>query len=124
MGRDIKTSLAALCELLSRITLDTQDEKHAQRQLEFIFIKLKISFIREYKLGDGYIDFFFPNTGIGLEMKAHHSTSKSDVYRQCERYTSHDSIKGLILATGKFQGLPNLINGKPTMVHLISEGTL
>ncbi|EGQ9286393.1 hypothetical protein F7U66_11105 [Vibrio parahaemolyticus] len=124
MKYDVMTSLSALCELLSRTMLDTQDEKHAQHQLETIFINLNINFEREYKLGDGYIDFFFPKSGIGLELKGNHSTSKSDVYRQCERYCSFDEIKGLVLATGKFQGLPSVINNKPTMVHLISEGAL
>ncbi|WP_415913096.1 hypothetical protein [Neptuniibacter sp. QD37_11] len=110
--------IQALIQLLSRGRFDYVDEKVCQEQIERFLITKGVEFEREYILpeGNGIIDFYFPKSGLGLEIKASAQWSKTEVYRQCERYCKCEQITGLVLATGKSQGLPESINGKPVQV--------
>lgn len=115
-----------IVELLDLGRFDYADEKVCQRQMEKFLSEKGIKFIREHNLrGDhGIVDFYFPTSGVALEAKAFKGWSKKRVYRQCERYCLSDEVNGLILATGKSQGLPAEIHGKPTTVYQLGRGFL
>lgn len=102
------------------------DEKVCQEHLAQHFTNQGLRFEREYRLSDGVsvIDFFFPNSGIGLEVKASKAWNKMSVYRQCKRYCLCPEVKGLILATAKPQALPENIEGKPARFYLLGENGL
>jgi len=61
---------------------------------------------------------------LALEVKVSKSWNKLTVYRQCERYCKDSRVKGILLATGSAQKLPAEINGKPSLVYLLSESAL
>lgn len=117
-------SLKALEILLSRAQFDYVSEAVCQQQIEIFLTDNGVEFEREFQLNDGVIDFFFPRSGLGLEIKASKMWSKTQVYRQMERYSKSPVIKGLLLATGKAQGLPDQINEKPVSVHLLGGAFL
>lgn len=117
--------LIALAALLQGHRLVYADEKVCQDQIEAILFAKGIDYRREYRLGDaGICDFYFPNSRIVLEAKAFKSWSKLKVYRQCERYCRRPEVAGLLLATGKAQGLPTVIAEKPVRVHQLGLGAL
>lgn len=120
----VKHSMTGLLELLDRISIDYQEESAAQRQIEEYLTGSGAEFEREYRLDDGIIDFYFPRSKIGLEVKALKSWNKKEVYRQCERYLQSDDLSGLVLATGRAQGMPAEVLGKPVVVYQLSRGSL
>ena len=113
---DARGALKALVALLLRGEYDYADEKVCQAQIAEHFGLYGVCFDREYRLGDGFVDFFFPRSGVALEIKASKRMGKMAVYRQLERYCSHDEVRGILLATGTSQGLPDTINGRPALV--------
>ena len=112
----MKSAIDALYQLLSLSCFDYHDETVCQNQFEECLKDAGIQYHREFKLVNGIIDFYFPKSGLGLEIKASKAWSKMKVYRQCERYLEDARLSGLILATGKSQGMPNSINEKPVKV--------
>lgn len=119
-------TLSVLIRLLRTRAFDYADEKTCQVQMEQFLREKGLCFIREYDFGGGVgiCDFFFPRSGIVLEAKAYKTWSKRQVYRQCERYCGHPMVSGLLLATGKAQGLPAAICGKPSRVYQLGLGAL
>jgi hypothetical protein len=126
------TSNHLVTELLNRlITLlelgafDCADESTCQNQIEIHLTQLGVSFIREYPLKNGIVDFFFPKSGIALEIKASKKWGKLKVYRQCEKYcVENNVVKGLLLATATAMSLPETIGGKPVAILSLSAGNL
>ncbi|MBO1897745.1 hypothetical protein HNW13_018565 [Shewanella sp. BF02_Schw] len=116
----------ALLVLIRQGKYEFADERICQQYMEEYFSQLGLTFLREYRLQDGLsiIDFYFPNSGVGLEVKASKKWNKMAVYRQCHRYCKNEEIKGLILATARPQGLPESINGKPSIIYLLGENGL
>lgn len=114
----------AIVELLRRGRFDYADEKICQSQIASQFLKVGVVFEKEFAFENGTADFFFPRSGIVLEVKASRHWNKTQVYRQCERYCENDIVKGLVLATGKAQGLPQKIYGKPIRVYQLGIGQL
>ncbi|MBT2909663.1 hypothetical protein PL84_03585 [Vibrio anguillarum] len=122
----LNDKLEALIGILRKGKYEFADEKVCQEHMAKHFESLGLRFEREYRLSDGrsIIDFFFPNSGIGLEVKASKAWNKMGVYRQCERYCLNSEVAGLILATAKPQGLPEHIEGKPTRFYHLGENGL
>jgi hypothetical protein len=121
----IEKSLNSLTLVLNGRAFDYLDETACQEQIADYLDSLKILFEREYSLDtSNRIDFFFPRSGIGLEVKAGKRWSKKEVFRQIERYSSFVEIKGLILATGRAQGLPEVLNDKPVRILSLGLGHL
>lgn len=116
--------LEALVGLLSRGQFDYADETRCQLMIENFLLECDAVFHREFPLTDGIVDFFFPRSGLCLEIKASKQWSRRAVYRQCERYCTDDRVTGLVLATGRSQGLPEIINGKPVRVLLLGAAFL
>lgn len=72
------------------------DEKKAQWALAAEFDASGIAYEREVDLGGGdIIDFMVGDTAIEMKIKE----QRRAIYRQCERYCSHDRVKALVLAT-------------------------
>ncbi|KXS55015.1 MAG: Uncharacterized protein AWU57_611 [Marinobacter sp. T13-3] len=119
-------ALDLVMQVLSRRTFDYSDEKRCQVEIAEHFESLSLNVEREHNFGTGIgvCDFFFPQSGIVVETKAYKSWSKKQVYRQCERYCKQPSVTGLILATGKAQGLPAFIHGKPVRVYQLGRSAL
>lgn len=116
--------LEALIGLLSRGQFDYADETRCQLMIENFLVECGAVFHREFQLTDGIVDFFFPRSGLCLEVKASKQWSRRAVYRQCERYCKDERVTGLVLATGRSQGLPELINGKPVRVLALGAAFL
>ena len=114
----------AVVELLRRGRFEYADEKVCQSQMASQFLKTGVVFEKEYVFENGTADFFFPRSGIVLEVKASRHWNKTRVYRQCERYCKNDIVNGLVLATGKAQGLPQEIHGKPVRIYQLGIGLL
>ena len=124
-NNSIKEAMHTLLTVLDRISIDYHEESVAQRQIEDYLEQVGAEFSREYRLIDGgIIDFYFPKSKLGLEVKALKAWSKKGVYRQCERYLSDPSISGLVLATGRAQGMPKELLGKPVAVYQLGRGSL
>lgn len=109
-----------LISVLKQGSFSVMDERLAQMQIESLLTDLNVPFEREKRLSDGIVDFFITDTGIALEVKANKQWGKLDVFRQCERYCKEPEVKGILLATAKIQGLPNLIAGKPAKTFQLS----
>ncbi|OLF82092.1 hypothetical protein AWH63_11165 [Marinobacter sp. C18] len=120
----VEDRIEALIGLLSAGQFDYADETRCQLMIEDFLLEREAVFHREFQLTDGIVDFFFPRSGLCLEVKASKQWSRRAVYRQCERYCKDDRVNGLVLATGRSQGLPELINGKPVRVLLLGAAFL
>lgn len=105
-----------LSRLIAQGRFDYAVESVCQGQVQAYLEQIGAEFIREYPIGRGFVDFYFPNSGLVLEIKAHKKWSAREVYRQCERYCDDDRVSGLVLLTGKAQGMPGEIAGKPVRV--------
>ncbi|EKF9218930.1 MULTISPECIES: hypothetical protein [Vibrio] len=122
----LNEKLEALIGILRKGKYEFADEKVCQEHMAEHFEAIGLRFEREYHLSDGssIIDFFFPNSGLGIEVKASKSWNKMSVFRQCERYCLNPEVNGLILATAKPQGLPESIEGKPARVYFLGGSAL
>lgn len=93
------------------------DEKRLQTELEAVFDKHNEVpvFEREYRLDNKSIaDFFFPSTGVLVEVKL--KGSSSNLIRQLHRYAGFDEVGELLVVTTKWQlavSLPYSLNEKP-----------
>jgi hypothetical protein len=121
----VKDAISLLLSLLDQVSIDYNQESVAQRQIGDHLDRLGVEYYKEYRLScGGIIDFYFPKSKLGLEVKASKSWSKKSVFRQCERYLLNAAISGLVLATGRAQGMPSEIAGKPVVVYQLSRGSL
>ncbi|MFA0809303.1 hypothetical protein [Microbulbifer epialgicus] len=120
------TALDALYGLFLREgRFDYSDELICQNQIEKFLTARDIKYFREHSLSGAEVtDFYFPNSKLVLEVKAGKNWSKRRVYRQVERYCAHPDVEGLLLATGKVQGLPEAINGCPVRIYQMGLGFL
>lgn len=104
---------------------DYSDEAICQNQIADHLNLHGIEFKKEHRLDQKNIcDFWIPDGGLAIEVKAGKSWSKMNVYRQVERYCRCEQVNGLILATGKVQGLPDSICGKPIRIYQLGLGFL
>jgi hypothetical protein len=117
-------AIEALATLLRQRHFDCLDEKRCQSQIQAFLAEKQLPFEREYRLSSGPIDFYFPRSGLGLEVKANKRWSKREVYRQVERYCSDPAISAVLLATARAQSLPSTIHGKPVAVYLLGSSAL
>lgn len=122
---DTDHTLRALRSLLRNVRCSLSSERLAQDRIEKHLLDMGIPYEREWTLGPGEkIDFFLSRSGVGLEVKVTKKWSRREVARQCERYLATDSLKGLLLVTGKAQALPETLSGKPVRVLYLAESLL
>jgi hypothetical protein len=85
-----------------------------------------IVFERERQLGAaGRIDFYLPDTALGIEVKV--EGSPSAVARQLMRYAEHDEIRQILLVTSRARAgslIRHRLNGKRVDVLTLWEGML
>lgn len=88
----------------------------------------RINYRREYELGGGPIDFYFPDNRIGLELKV--KGSQAAVLRQLQRYAQSAEIDAIVLLsshaahTGLLPSVATTLAGKPVHVILTWAGGL
>src|SRR5215510_3383221 len=84
-------------ELICGYRYITGNEIDLQDGLSRVFDLNQVTYVREYDLGpnSGRIDFFLPDSRIGVELKV--QGSPTGVLRQLYRYTLSPSIDSLIL---------------------------
>ncbi len=115
----VKVLKDALVGPAYNLALESDVQAKMKRILEGAYVE------SEYVLGPGErIDFFFPGPGLGIEVKITRHNNAVEIFKQLERYAKHGEIKGLILATSYFMGLPPEINGKPVWLFHLSRGML
>ena len=123
-GLEIQQRINTLAAILKRHQLDYIDEKECQRQIDEMLREQGATFEREVPMGSGYIDFYFRQSGLGLEVKANKNWSRREIFYQCEDYCKDERLAGLVLATGRAQGLPSSLYAKPVRVVYLGEAFL
>ena len=117
-------SIADLVKTISgykyRLGAETDFQNGVARALELHGIAHQ----REWDLGRPYgrIDFFLPESGVGIELKTKGSPGK--VLRQLHRYACCPQIHGLVLVTGcaRLAFIPAELNGKPIVTAALWPG--
>lgn len=99
-----------IISLISGKRFDLTHEKTTQLQMQAMFVRAEIPFVRHLELDDKNIPDFFLD-GIAIEVKI--KGAKRAIFKQCQRYCQFDAVKVLILCSNKAMGFPADINGKP-----------
>lgn len=99
-----------------------KDEKSVQSSIERVFKDHGIVHRREVRLSEKDIVDFMIEGGIAIEVKI--DGQKRAIYRQCERYCEHPSVKKIVLMTAKTMGFPVEIKGKPAYYVSLGRGWL
>jgi hypothetical protein len=116
----VSPSLLQVMDIIRRHRFDLTTEKAVQAGIEEVFIAHEVEFSREKRLtGRDIPDFFVPALGLAIEVKMQ-GAGKMNVFRQLERYASHEAVQTILLVSNVAMGLPSAINGKPT--HYLSLG--
>ena len=114
-----------LCSFLASQRLDTVIEKRAQANLETALSAGGWNFSREHRLsGRDIPDFLVEIEGVSVVIELKIRAQRKRIFRQLERYASHDSVDAVVLLTGTAMQLPPEINGKPARVASIGAGWL
>jgi len=117
MSRDLVTA-AAIAQVLHGVRLPLGRELAMQNAVSQALSVMGVAHEREYQLGPahGRIDFFVPESGIGIELKV--QGSPSDVTAQLFRYALSHQVRELVLVSGRVQlrNLPPTLHSKPLTV--------
>lgn len=114
-------TLDDVVRLISSTPLSLSSETRAQDDLEAALVRAGIPYEREAILSSkDRIDFMIGD--VGVEMKI--DGSPRSIFRQVERYSAHERIASLVLATNKAMTLPSSIGGKPASVVSLGMGWL
>lgn len=117
--------ISTLIDFLQRQRLDAAREKRAQADLAEAFDQTGWEYLREHSLSDrDIVDFLVKIDGccIALELKT--KAQRKRIYRQMERYATHESVDALVLLTGTAMTLPHRINEKEARVVSLGAGWL
>jgi len=113
-----ETWLKELDSLLKQYNFNYTCEADLQVGIKEVFETLESPFQSECILSkEDRIDFYWPETMIGVEVKIKHSLSA--LTRQVHRYVQHESIRGILIVSAKarLNQIPQMINGKPVLIH-------
>jgi hypothetical protein len=108
MGEDLS---AAIVQVIQATRIDLSNEKAAQEQIALALAAAGIAHQREVRLAPRDIPDFLAG-GVAIEVKLR-GARKMDVFRQLERYCTHERVQSIILASNLSMTLPAEINGKP-----------
>lgn len=118
---EVAPEISAIMVMLKRHRFDLTSEKATQAGIEVVLTAHDVEFTREKRLtGRDIPDFFVSALGLAIEVKMK-GAGKMNVFRQLERYASHEAVQTILLVTNLAMGLPPAINGKPT--HYLSLGS-
>lgn len=103
---------------------DLHDEKTCQSQIgDWLCAHLlDMEILREHRLSPRDIPDFLI-AGIVVEVKMNGARGPA-IFRQLERYSAHDTVTGLILATNRAVTLPATVGGKPLAVVSLGRAWL
>lgn len=111
-----------LLKVLSSYRFRFSSEKELQEGISVALERNSVEFIREKSLSaKDRIDFFIPETGIGIEVKLDGSANK--LARQVQKYSEYPDLKGLLVVVtrSRLTDLPEQLNGKPIVVFKVSN---
>lgn len=109
--------------MFHRRRLSLHDEKATHADIALTFAEAGIVYEREKRLAVGdIIDFFLPDGGVGIEVKLRQS--KTQIFRQLERYAEHEAITALVLVSATAMSLPRTIKDKPAFIVSLGRGWL
>lgn len=109
---DHRPVIDAAFAALRHCRFDLTSEKRTQEQIAEVLRAKGIHHSREAKLGPGDVADFLVCDAVVLEVKLNRGRPKA-IFKQLERYASHESVEALALLTNKAMGLPPVICGKP-----------
>lgn len=115
------TAMLAIAASIQSRRHDLSTEAAAQASLARGFASDGIAAERETWLGPGERPDFIIG-GVAIEVKVKGAAMK--IFRQLERYATHERVTGLILVTSKSMGAPALIGGKPCLVVSLGKAWL
>jgi hypothetical protein len=112
------TDVKSIVEAIRTHKFTYVTEKELQEGIAQVFQKRNIPFEREKRIGENEVIDFLVAGGIGLEVKT--KGSPSDVARQLLAYAACESVKELVLVTGRARlgKLPEELLGKK--IHVIT----
>lgn len=118
---EIGVKVKRLFSEIQGFPFNVEDEKRVQEQMSDLLSPFfKIS--KEHRLSNSdIIDFLLDDT-IGVEVKVKGSVEQ--IFKQCERYCEHDTIKAFVLVTARSMGFPKEINGVPCYYYSLSRNLL
>lgn len=122
---DVPTAHDALMVRLIRL-IETHrcpltDEKLTQAALETMFLDAGLDVKREHRLSKSDIPDFYID-GIVVEVKI--KGARAAIGRQLQRYATHETVTGVLLATAVSVVLPSVINGKPARAASLGRAWL
>jgi len=120
-----ETWLKELDCLLKQYNFNYTSERELQDGITEVFATLEPAFQSECILSkEDRVDFYWPDAQVGVEVKIKHSLSA--LTRQVHRYVQHESIKGILIVSGKarLNQIPHIINGKPVLIHSLLGSSL
>lgn len=118
----MKAEMQRIASILTAARLPLVDEKRTQIALGHALRLAGVEHVREAPLSGSDIPDFTLRDGMIIEVKL--KGSRKAVYRQLERYASHDTVRSIVLATARSMFLPESINGKPALAVSLSAGWL
>jgi len=111
-----------LAVLLGSFSYPLGHETLLQEAVEKVLTDEKVPFKREFVLSPGSRVDFFVDEHIALELKI--KMSARHVFRQLERYATHDQVDSLVLMTLGTGGVPPSVNDKPIYVVNLARTAL
>lgn len=121
----IRTAMAKIASFCVQQRVDVSQEKAAQAAVEVALETGGFDFKREHALGPkDKPDFLIIQDGFNIVVEMKTRAQRVKIFKQIERYTTHDSVDGVILLSGTAMGLPESINGKPALFASLGQGWL
>lgn len=106
-------NLTIFHNLMTAYRFSLESEEELKLQMAKVMQDNDIPFKREYRLDPkNKPDFMVFEYAVEVKIKG----AAKAIYRQCERYSTFDEVKGLYLITNKSMGFPETLNGKPCYV--------
>tara|TARA_B100002049_G_C16085532_1_gene379323 strand:+ start:22349 stop:22708 length:360 start_codon:yes stop_codon:yes gene_type:complete len=118
----MESLVARVFEALNSTHFPITHEISLHQKMEDVFKSYNIPFEREVFLSKSDKVDFLIESSIALEVKI--KGRAMSIYRQCERYCTHDSVEGIILASSKPMGFPKEICGKPAYFFNLTSNAL
>lgn len=114
--------IETIVALIRSARIDLSNEKRAQADLGKVLSDAGIAFEREVRLSEkDVVDFLVEGIAVELKLKG---AKKMDVFKQLRRYSKHDRVTALILASNMSMGLPQQIEGKDAYFVKLGEAWL
>lgn len=121
----IRSAMAKIVMFCGQQRVDASQEKVAQAAVEVALKAGGFDFKREHSLGPkDKPDFLIIQDGFNIVVEMKTRAQRVKIFKQIERYTTHDTVDGVILLSGTAMGLPESINGKPALFASLGQGWL